>query len=92
MTYIRIDAATSSTSLLEAVFRLFGQAAAARTETAADCRLTDEATLQAISRLSDHQLDDIGIRRKPRHVSPDHLGRNPWPAPAVTFDYFHAGI
>jgi hypothetical protein len=91
MAHIRLDGVASSASLFQVVFRPFQRAAVARIGVGAetDHPLTDERTLQAISRLSDEQLDDIGIRRKARLVRSDYLARSPCTSPIVKFDYFH---
>ncbi len=91
MAYTHAAGTTSSATVFEAVSRLFGPAATRGTGTGAqtEFRVTDERTLQALSRLSEEQLDDIDIRRKARHARPDCLALTP---PAVTFDYFHACV
>lgn len=49
-------------------------------------RRLDRRTLHALQPLSDHQLDDIGICRRPRRVRSDYLGREP--RRDVEFDYY----
>lgn len=94
MAYAHAAGTTSSATVFEAVLRLFRLAATRGTGTGSqtDFRVTDERTLQALSRLSEEQLDDIDIRRKARLGTPNYLALTPLPAPAVIFDYFHASI
>lgn len=49
----------------------------------------DKSTVQALSRLSDEQLSDIGVYRKPRRVRSDYLSRDFHPRCQVDFDYYH---
>lgn len=89
MTYIRIDKATSPIAALGAIVRTFMPAVARKKETGANrtSHVTDKRTLEAIARLSDHHLDDIGIYRVAR-VETGPLARNLNSERAVTFDYF----
>lgn len=86
MAYFSIDHHAAAPTF-EAVRRLFRRTAV--TGAQADRPLTAGGTLRAICRLSDEQLDDIGIRRKARRLGADPLARPPYPAPIVAFDYFH---
>lgn len=54
--------------------------------------VTDEAIVRTIGHLNDHQLDDIGICRKPREPSRRSLGRGIPPLQISEFDYFWLDI
>ncbi|WP_054312094.1 DUF1127 domain-containing protein [Mesorhizobium sp. 1M-11] len=57
-----------------------------RVAKAVKARALDRRTLHALQQLSDHQLDDIGICRKPRRIRSDYLGREP--RQEMEFDYY----
>jgi len=90
VTSIRIDKATSPTAAFGAVVHAFMPAAARKEETGAEpaSRLTDKKTLEAIARLNDHQLDDIGVYRVAR-IEPNRSARHLDSERTVVFDYFY---
>ena len=51
-------------------------------------RIEDLPTLQALGRLEEHRLKDIGVYRKPRHTKWETIARGMAPVPIVEFDYF----
>ena len=93
MAYVRTDSTTPVSLLYKAFFRFFDRPPSVETgaDLSVDVPLTNERTLRAVARLSDDQLDDIGVCRKARHVRSDYLARYTDAAPVVAFDYYRRG-
>lgn len=68
-----------------AFFRIAFGLPARAPKTMKACAL-DRRTLRALQPLSEDELDDIGLCRKPRRIRSDYLGREP--RQEVKFEYY----